>query len=372
MIIDFFLYTIFPFIFVLTLIIFVHELGHYLVARWNGVSVEVFSIGFGPRLFGFYDSHGTLWKLCAIPLGGYVKFLGDSDGASTPDRARLASMDSELLAVSFEHQALWRKSLIVVAGPVANFLLAIVIYTFLFGTLEEIRVAPVVNYTLEDSAAERAGFLSDDRIISVNGSPIESFEDIREHTLLNTDEELLFVVLRSGTEYTLRVRPTLVDQVDRFGNEFRVAQIGIAAYSDESHIERIRLSPFEAFSKAIYQTWFTVKLTLNFIYELFRGKQDTKELRGPVGIGQITSQFATLGFLQLLSLSAVLSISIGLLNLFPIPLLDGGHLLFYGITAILGRPLSDRFMGLCYRFGFFLLIGFMLYVTSNDIVRLFS
>ena len=274
------------------------------------------------------------------------------------------------LSRSFDYQPLWRKSLIVVAGPVANFLLAIFIYTCLFLAHEEVRIAPVVGSVVAGSSAESSGFLPNDRILTVNGNTISTFNEIREYTVLSADEELEFVVLRGGSEYSLFVKPILVDRVDNFGNSYRVSQIGISADTSASNIERVKLGFLDALGKGINQTWFLVKVTLNFLSELFLGKQDAKELRGPVGIGQITGQFATLGFSQLISLAAVLSVSIGLLNLFPIPLLDGGHLLFYGISAIIGRPVPDKVLDFAYKLGFFVLLGFMLYVTSNDILRL--
>ncbi len=362
--------TLLPFFFVLTIVVFFHELGHFLVGRWNRVKVETFAVGFGPELFGFNDKHGTRWKFCAIPLGGYVKFLGDSDGSSRPDHDALANMNEREREGAFESKALWRRAAIVAAGPIANFILAIVIYTGLFSYFDDVKLTPVVGVVMEDSAAETAGFKKGDQIVAVNGDQVEQFADLQRATMFSTDSELTFLILRDGKELTLKAVPRMTERTDPFGNKYKAGLLGIMQDKDEKYITRTSLGPIEAFAKAVDRTWGVVTGTYNFLKQLILGQQEAKELRGPIGIGQITSQVATLGVLQLLSLAAVLSVSIGLLNLMPIPVLDGGHLMFYAIEAVRGRALQPKTQDIAYRIGITCVLGLMLFATSNDILRL--
>ena len=364
--------TLLPFLFVLTVIVFFHELGHFLVARWNKVTVEAFAVGFGPEIVGFTDRKGTRWKFCAIPLGGYVKFLGDRDAASTPDHEQLASLSGREREGAFENKALWRKALVVAAGPIANFLLAIVIYTALFMNFSDVRLDPVVGAVTPGSAAEAAGFQVDDRIVQLNGEPVSRFSQIRDTTIMNSDAPLQFVVERGGERLDILATPRITEQTDRFGNTFKVALIGIASKSGEEFTTVQSLGPVAAFQKALDRTGTVTMGTLNFLRELVLGKQDASELRGPIGIGQVTSQVATLGIWQLMSLAGVISISIGLLNLFPIPMLDGGHLLFYAIEAVRGKAMSPKTMEMAYRVGMVCVLGLMVFATSNDLLRIFS
>lgn len=368
-VVNFFTGTVLPFLFVLTIIVFFHELGHFLVARWNKVKIDAFAVGFGPELLGFNDRHGTRWKLCAIPLGGYVKFFGDENAASKPDHERLQSMSDEELEGAFENKAVWRRALVVVAGPVANFLLAIVIYSGLFMIHDDVQVAPVFGEIQAGSAAEAAGFKADDRVIKLNGQEITSFRQISETTMMSGGDTLHFVVVRNGEEIAISANPRVTEQVDRFGNTYKVALIGVRSKSGAEYLTVTSLGPVDAFTKAVSQTWIVTKRTLYFLADLIRGKQDASELRGPLGIGQVTSQVATLGIAQLLSLAGVISISIGLMNLFPIPMLDGGHLVFYAIEAIRGRALSQKTMDIAFKFGMLCVLALMVFATSNDITR---
>ena len=368
--IDFIWLKVVPFLVVLTIIVFIHELGHYLVARWNKVKIDAFAVGFGPEIFGFYDKRGTRWKFCAIPLGGYVKFFGDANGTSLPDYDHLAEMNADDREGAFEHKNVWQRASVVVAGPVANFLLAIVIYTGLFMFHDDVKIAPVVGGVVPNSAASEAGFKTGDRILSINGAEVSAFRDISEVTMLSSGDTLTFVVDRAGENVTLAATPRMTEREDRFGNTYKIAQIGLQ--SDTSPENRIvtSLGPVDAFVKSLSQTWLVIKGTLNFIVELFAGKQEAKELRGPLGIGQMTSQVATLGIAQLMSLAGVISISIGLLNLFPIPMLDGGHLAFYAIEAVRGKPLSPKSMELAFKVGLTCVLALMVFATTNDIFRL--
>lgn len=366
---DFLIGKVLPFLFVLTIVVFFHELGHFLVGRWNKVKAEVFAVGFGPELFGFTDRYNTRWKFCAVPLGGYVKFAGDANPASQPDPEAVKNMTEAERAGTLEGAAVWRRALIVAAGPIANFILAIVIYTALFMVHDDVVRIPVVGEIAADSPAQKAGFQPDDLIVELDGQPVSSFRQISSSTMMNSGQEMNFVVDRKGERIALVAVPKLVEQKDRFGNVFKVAQIGVRSKIGEDYTRITTLGPLDAFKKAVSSTWLVVKGTVNFIREMFLGQQSPKELRGPLGIGQVTSQVATLGFAELMSLAAVISISIGLLNLFPIPMLDGGHLVFYAIEAVRGKAVSPVVMEWSFKIGLGCLLFMMLFATTNDIGR---
>ncbi len=366
---DFVIWKVVPFIFVLTIVVFFHELGHFLVARWNRVKVDAFAVGFGPELFGFNDRQGTRWKVCAIPLGGYVKFLGDDDASSRPDHEALQQLNAEEREGAFEYKALWQRAAIVAAGPIANFILAIVIYTGLFMYYEDVRIEPVIGKVVEQSAAEEAGLQVGDRIVSVDGVAVTQFSDLQRSTMLNTDTPLTFVISRAGKELSMTAAPRMTEREDGFGNKFKVGMIGISPSTEPENIKRTSLGPVEAFVKGLDRTWLVVAGTFNFIKELIVGKQDASELRGPLGIAQMTSQVATLGILQLISLAAVLSVSIGLMNLFPLPVLDGGHLVFYALEAIRGKPMEPKNQEIAFRIGLVCVLMLMVFATSNDVMR---
>ena len=316
---DFGLTKVIPFIFVLTIVVFFHELGHFAVARWNKVRVDAFAVGFGPELFGWFDKHGTRWKFCAIPLGGYVKFLGDEDVSSKPDRAALDAMTEDKREGAFEDKALWQRAAVVAAGPLANFILASVIYTGFFMYYGETKLAPVIGSIQENSAAAEAGFEIGDRVVTIQGGEITSFQDIARYTLVSSDEPLEFVIERDGQSIEITAIPRMTKRTDRFGNEFQTGLVGIGPGNDPANIIRNPLGPVEAFVKSIDSIGLIISRTYHFVRELIGGKQDASQLRGPLGIGQMTSQVATLGILQLISLAAALSVSIGLVNLLPIP-----------------------------------------------------
>ena len=372
---DFLWGKIVPFVFVLTIVVFFHELGHYLVARWNKVRVETFSIGFGPELFGYTAKGGTRWKVCAIPLGGYVKFLGDADATSKPDLAAVERMDAGEREGAFEEKAVWRRALVVAAGPIANFILAIVIYTALFVSFADVKLLPVVAEVQPNSAAQEAGLRPGDRITAIDGEPVESFFELQRATVQSSGERMVYSVARGDETLDLPVTPRMTERTDEFGNTYKTGMVGIVADSSEQYRVSSDLSLPEAFVKAVQRTWFVIESTFGFFRELILGKQDASELRGPIGIGQITSQVATLGIVELIGLAAVLSVSIGILNLFPVPMLDGGHLVFYAIEAVRGRRVSERAQEIAFRVGFACVLLLMVFSTTNDIgriVRLFS
>jgi regulator of sigma E protease len=359
-----------PFLFVLTLVVFFHELGHFLVARRCGVRVLVFSIGFGPELFGFNDRHGTRWKVSAIPLGGYVKFFGDENAASVPDPVALAAMTEEERRHSFVHQPVARRAAIVVAGPLANFVLAIAIFAALFMVFGKPSTSPRVDAVQPGSAAEAAGFKPGDLVLAINGRPIESFPDMQQIVSTSAGETLEFEVDRGGLKVALKATPTLRESKDRFGNVHRIGVLGItrSPSPEDTHFQPV--GPVKALELGVQRTWFVVERTLSYIGGVISGREAADQLGGPIRIAQVSGQVATEGLASLFSLAAVLSVSIGLLNLFPVPLLDGGHLLFYGIEAVRGRPLSERAQEVGFRIGLAIVVMLMIFATYNDLLHL--
>jgi regulator of sigma E protease len=359
-----------PFLFVLTIVVFFHELGHFLVARWAGVKILTFSVGFGPELFGFNDRHGTRWKLSAIPLGGYVKFFGDDSEASTPSSTTLASMTAEERIGSFHHKNVGRRAAIVAAGPIANFILAVVIFAGLFTFLGKPSTTARVDGVQAGSAAEAAGFKPGDIVTAINGSSIDSFSDMQRIVGTSAGETLTFVVKRGDSVIDLRGTPELKEIKDRFGNEHRIGVLGISRATSPGDVTTERVNPATALWLGVKETWFVVDRTLAYIGGIFTGREAADQVGGPLRIAQISGQVATIGLGALIHLAAVLSVSIGLLNLFPVPLLDGGHLLFYGVEAVQGRPLSERAQEMGFRIGLGLVLMLMVFATYNDILHL--
>ena len=361
-----------PFLFVLSLVVFFHELGHFLVARWCGVRILVFSIGFGPELLGFYDRHGTRWKIAAVPLGGYVKFFGDESPASTPDSDRLATMDANDRAQSFFFQPVWKRAAIVVAGPLANFLLAIAIFAGIFMLYGMQTMTPRVDEVQADSPAAAAGFQPGDMVVAINGQKIDSFADMQRIVADSADETLNITVDRNGAQLVLRATPQLHEEKDIFGNVRRIGLLGIKRSPAPGDVKYQPVAPPQAVWMGVQETWFVVDKTLTYIGRVIIGREAANQLGGPIRIAQMSGQVASISFAALVHLAAVLSVSIGLLNLFPIPLLDGGHLLFYSIEAMRGRPLSERAQEVGFRIGFAIVIMLMIFATFNDIVHLAS
>ncbi len=359
-----------PFLFVLTTVVFVHELGHFLVARWCGVRVKAFSIGFGPELFGFDDRHGTRWKLSAIPLGGYVRFFGDEDAASTPDRETLDSLTPEERNTTFFGKSVWQRAAIVAAGPIANFILAIAIFAAIFTLYGREVTTARVDQVVAGSVAEKAGFRPGDLIRTIDGSRIETFNDLQRIVSTSADRPLTIVVERDGAPVTLEATPERREVTDRFGNIHRIGQLGLSRDTSGGNVTVERYSLPEAIVMGAEETWMVVDRTFAYIGGLFAGRESTDELGGPIRVAQVSGQVATLGFVALVNLAAILSVSIGLLNLFPVPMLDGGHLLFYLVEAVRGRPLSPRVQDFGFRIGLAAIVMLMLFTTFNDIWRL--
>jgi regulator of sigma E protease len=355
-----------PFLFVLTIVVFFHELGHFLIARWCGIRVLVFSLGFGPEIVGFNDRYGTRWKLSAIPLGGYVKFFGDADAASVPDHEAAAEMSEKEKKDSFVHQPVGSRAAVVAAGPIANFILAIAIFAGIFMTIGKQTTTARVDAVIVGSAAQAAGFKPGDLVLSIGGQKIESFSDMQRIVSISAGETLEVKVERGGVPVTLQATPQL--KKDNAGNQLGV--LGISRSMAVGDIKTLKMGPVEAVGAGAKETWFVVSRTLSYIGGVFTGSQPANQLGGPIRIAQVSGQVATGGFVPLIHLTAVLSISIGLLNLFPIPLLDGGHLLFYGIEAARGRPLSERAQEVGFRIGLAIVLMLMIFATFNDIVHL--
>lgn len=359
-----------PFLFVLTIVVFFHELGHFLVARWHGVKVLAFSIGFGPEILGFNDRYGTRWKLAAVPLGGYVKFFGDENAASVPDHAAAAGMSEDERKVSFIHKPVGPRAAVVAAGPIANFLLAIVIFAAIFMTVGKQTTTARVDAVQPGSAAQAAGFQSGDLVLSINGQKIDSFSDMQRIVSISAGETLSVAIERGGASLTLKAVPQMRELKDSFGNVHRLGVLGISRSMAPGDVKTQTYGPVTALVAGAQETWFVVERTLSYIGGVFTGREAADQLGGPIRIAQVSGQVATAGFVALLHLTAVLSVSIGLLNLFPIPLLDGGHLLFYGIEAARGRPLSERAQDIGFRIGLAIVVMLMIFATFNDILHL--
>lgn len=448
--------TVWPFLIILTVIVFVHELGHYLIARWNKVRVEVFSIGFGPELFGLTDRKGTRWKFSALPLGGYVKFFGDANAASAPDEEP-AELTPEERAVSFHHKKVGQRFMVVLGGPLGNFALAIVLFAILFGTIGQSYTPPEINRVvpgspaaeaglepgdtilsidgeavdryedlqiaveqntgtplrlivgrdgreidvlvtpalvereqlgrtyqagyigaertilaqigsvMSDSAAEDGGLAVGDKIVSIDGQPITRFDELRTIVQQSAEKPLTFKVLRDGQELTLSITPRLVEQDDGSGNIVQIGQLGVTPLIETS---LRKLDPASAVWAGITQTISTTGATLTAVGQMIAGSRSTDDLGGPIGIAQMSGRVAQEGFVAVIFFMAVLSINLGLINLFPVPVLDGGHLIFYVYEFIFGRPVKPKVQEIGFRIGFVLVIALMVWVTSKDLIRL--
>jgi regulator of sigma E protease len=357
-----------PFILILSLIVFIHELGHYLVGRWCGVKIDAFSLGFGPELFARIDSRGTRWRVGALPLGGYVKFHGDANVASVADGAEAdPSVDRSLTLAG---QPLRNRAAIVAAGPVANFLLAFVIFTGMFMAFGRVEHMARIGRVEANSPAAAAGFQAGDVVKSINGAPIDSFEALQESTLMSTGLPMSFVVDRQGRDVDLTATPkvTVVDQ-GVFGKR-RMGHLGLASSGDRSDakIERCNLLACAAWGAG--QEWFIVKATGTYITGILAGRESTDQMSGLIGAAQMAGEMAKISFWELFSLAAWFSVSVGLMNLLPVPLLDGGHLAFYAFEGLRGRPLSERAQEIGLRIGIALVALLVVFTTSHDILRL--
>ncbi len=359
-------------LFIFTLVVFIHELGHFLVARWAGVRVKAFSIGFGPEIGGFTDKSGTRWRFAWLPLGGYVKFIDDDNAASVPSAGGAQAARGIPAHETFQGQSVGKRAAIVAAGPIANFLLAIVIFAGMYSLIGEPRTSPRVDKVLPGSAAAEAGIKPGDLIIAIDGRKIETFAELQQRVMTNAERPLKVVLIRDGKQLTLVATPKRKVTTDRFGNEYEIGLLGIQRSTRPEDREFKRYDPLTALQKGVERTWFVISHTLNYIAGVIIGSERADQLGGPVKIAQIAGQAASVSFAFLLQIGALISISLGLINLFPIPVLDGGHLLFYAIEAIRGQPLSERTQEIGFRIGLALILMLMVVVTWKDVVELAS
>ncbi len=359
--------TIIPFLFVLTVVVFVHEMGHYLVARWCGIGSQAFSIGFGPELVGFTDKHGTRWKISAIPLGGYVKFIGDESATSSPVNVDNGILSADEQQRAFHTQPVWKRAATVFAGPAFNIILTVVIFSVFFALYGRQISDPLIAGVQPGSPAAEAGFEAGDRFISVDGGKITTFSDVQRIVSGRAGDKLNFTVERDGKMVDLQAVPAIVERTDPLGNKVKLGAIGVETTEAVGNFRRIEYGPLESVGQAVMETGYIISRTGEFFQRFAVGREDKCQLGGPVKIANMAGKAASQGFDWLIQLMAMLSVGIGLLNLFPLPPLDGGHLVFYAVEAIKGSPVSTAAQEIFYRVGFLLVMGFMGFVLFNDL-----
>jgi regulator of sigma E protease len=342
-------------------LIFFHELGHYLVARWFGVGAETFSIGFGREIAGWTDRRGTRWKVGWLPLGGYVRFTGDMDPASMGKN--LDQLAPEIRERAFHAKPVWQRFLIVLAGPTANFLLAIAIFAAFFAAFGVPNTPPIAAQVLPGSAAAQAGMRPGDRILSMNGRTIEGFDDIASFTVLRPREEVTIAVQRAGERHELKTVLREEIQEDRFGQTYRVGRLGISNPAPSyEHVGILELVP-----AAVEATAVTTRSMIDGLGQIITGRRPVSELHGPMKMAQIAGQVASVGVFEFIQLVALFSINLGFINLLPVPLLDGGHLALYTVEAVRRRPLGERAQEWVFRGGLAALMTLLLFTTLNDL-----
>ena len=359
---------ILPFIALIVVVVFIHEYGHYYFAKRYGVGVTDFSIGFGKEMFGWNDKSGTRWKICVIPLGGYVKFFGDRNVYSQADNEKIikeySKEDQDKL---FVLKPLYQRALIVFGGPLANFLLAILIFFSIYTFAGKDFTPAVINEVQKDSPAMVAGLKDNDIVISIDGNEVKSIMDVSKFITMSTDEFISFTIKRFDQELIFRVKPNLVNSEDNLGNKINKRMIGIKLGAYNNEVNHVKLGPSKAIYYAVNEVYYVTTSSLKYLGSMIAGNGDSSQLGGPIRIAKISGQVAEFGILPFISLMAYISISLGLINLFPIPMLDGGHLMFYGIEKILGRPLSQKTQEGFFRIGMFLLLSLMFFTTFNDL-----
>ena len=359
---------ILPFIALIVVVVFIHEYGHYYFAKRYGVGVTDFSIGFGKEIFGWNDKSGTRWKVCVIPLGGYVKFFGDRNVYSQADNDKIikeySKEDQDKL---FVLKPLYQRALIVFGGPLANFLLAILIFFSVYTFFGKDFTPAVINEVQKDSPAMVAGLKDNDIVVSIDGNEVTSIMDVSKYIMMSTDEFINFTVNRFDQDLTFRVKPNIVEGEDNLGNKISKRMVGIKLGAYNNEVNHVKLGPTKALFYAVNEVYYVSTSSLKYIGSMLTGNGDTSQLGGPIRIAKISGQVAEFGILPFISLMAYISISLGLINLFPIPMLDGGHLMFYGIEKVLGRPLSQKTQEGFFRIGMFLLLSLMFFTTFNDL-----
>lgn len=357
------LFSVLSFVVLIGPLVFIHEMGHYLAGRLFGIHAETFSIGFGREIGGWTDRRGTRWKIGVLPLGGYVKFAGDMGAASTPDPAWLALPPAER-ARTFQAKPVWQKMIVVAAGPATNFLFAILVFAALFGTYGELRTPPVAGPVVAGSGAAKAGIVAGDRIVSVGGRSIERFEDISEVVAIRPGVALDLVLERGGRQIETVATAGIDVRRDRFGNEARLGVLGI--YPPGRRVI-VPLPWYQVPGAAVSQTARVVEMMVVTMGQLVTGERSVKEMAGPIGMARLAGQQATMGWLDFLGLMTMISINLGFINLLPVPMLDGGHLMFYALEAVRGRPIDRKAQEWAFRSGMALLLALMMFVTLNDL-----
>ena len=360
--------SILPFLVLILVVVFIHEYGHYYFAKKYGVMVTDFSIGFGKELFGWNDKSGTRWKICWIPLGGYVKFFGDRNVFSQSDQEEIIKKYSEEERKKlFILKPLYLWSFIVAAGPIGKFILAVVIFLFIYMFVGKDFTPAVINEVQKDSPAEVAGLMKNDVILEIDGTEVKSILDVSKLITMSTSDFIDFKVSRYDQDILLKVKPNIVEAEDNLGNKINKRMIGIMLGPYNNKINHVKLGPAKALYYSLNEVYFVTISSLKYLGSILTGSGDSSQLGGPIRIAKITGQVAEFGIVPFLSIMAYISISLGLINLFPIPLLDGGHLMFYGFEKILGRPLSQKTQEGFFRIGMFLLLFIMFFATYNDL-----
>jgi len=357
-----------PFLILITVVVFIHEYGHYYFAKKYGVGVTDFSIGFGKEIFGWNDKSGTRWKICWIPLGGYVKFFGDRNVFSQSEQQEIINKyNEEDRKKLFILKPLYQRSIIVAAGPLANFFLAILIFTMINLFVGKNMTPAIIGEVQKDSPAFVSGFKKNDKILFIDNKKVESILEVSTLINTSTSDAIEFIILRNDQELSILVKPNLVDGKDSLGNSVKKRMIGIKLSISNNQLERQPLGPGKAIYYSIKEVWFVTTTSLRYLGKIIVGSGDSSQLGGPIRIAKITGQIAEHGIVPFLSIMAYISISLGMINLFPIPMLDGGHLMFYFFEKILGRPLSQKTQEGFFRIGLFLLFSLMFFVTFNDL-----
>ncbi|MDB5505702.1 MAG: Membrane-associated zinc metalloprotease [Devosia sp.] len=362
-------YALPAFLVVLTVIVFVHEMGHYLVARWNGIAIHTFSLGFGPEAIGRTDRYGTRWRLSWIPLGGYVRFVGDMNATSaTVDADLVANASPELAKRLFVNKNVWQRMAVVVAGPATNIVFTfIVLYALLIG-FGRYEITPVIGEIVVGSVAEAAGIVPGDRVLSVDGYTVRSFDDFQRLVATAPQRPVTIALSGAGGERVLTVVPELAEITDQFGNTHKIGRVGVKRTAGSEDVTLFRPSPIEAVGMTFEEVKFLIDRTIAFLGDFFVGRGQIEQLGGPVKVAKISGEMASLGVMRLISLMALLSLNIGILNLLPVPMLDGGHLVYYAAEAIRGKPLSQRVQEIGYRFGFAVVVTLMVFTLLNDTI----
>ena len=359
---------IIPFLILITIVVFIHEYGHYYFAKKYGVGVTDFSIGFGKEVFGWNDRSGTRWKICWIPLGGYVKFFGDRNVFSEAEQQDVINnYSNEDRNKLFILKPLYQRSLIVAAGPLANFVLAIIIFIIINMIAGKDMTPAIIAEVQKDSPAFVAGMKKNDKILSIDNRKVESILDVSTFINISTSETIDFLLLREKLEIFINVKPNVVNGKDSLGNSVKRKMIGIKLSPLNNEYKKEPLSLSQSIYYSFKEVWFVTTTSLSYLFKMISGAADTSQLGGPIKIAKITGQVSEYGLIPFFNVMAYISISLGLINLFPIPMLDGGHLMFYLVEKILGRPLSQKTQEGFFRIGLFLLFSLMFFVTFNDL-----